>query len=99
MAHFKCLRCRSRVWRDGPADDHADDLCPGCGDPLEAVAELSELIGLRSLPTRRGPARRPPPDRPARISEQIRETIAHHDAERQRRIDAASDRGGPARPR
>jgi len=98
MAHFKCLRCRSRVWRDGPADDHADDLCPGCGDPLEAVAELSELIGLRSLRPRHVPARRTPPARSARISEQIRETIARHDAERQRRIDAASDRG-PGGPR
>jgi hypothetical protein len=87
MAHFKCLRCRSRVWRDGPADDPADDLCPGCGDPLEGVAELSELVGLRSLRTRRVPARKTP-DRSARISEQIRETIARHDAERQRRIDA-----------
>ena len=87
MAHFKCLRCRSRVWRDEPADDPADDLCPGCGDPLEGVAELSELIGLRSLRTRHGPARRTPPDRSTRISEQIRETIARHDAERQRRID------------
>jgi len=88
MAHFRCLRCRSRVWRDGPADHHADDLCPGCGDQLEAVAELSELIGLRLLGTRHGPERRTPPDRSGRISEQIRETIARHDAERQRRIDA-----------
>jgi hypothetical protein len=84
MAHFKCLRCRSRVWRD----DHADDLCPGCGDPLETVAELSELIGLRSLGSGRDRARRTPPNRSARISKQIRDTIARHDAERQRRIDA-----------
>jgi hypothetical protein len=84
MAHFKCLRCRSRIWRDEPADD----LCPGCGDQLEAIAELSELIGLRLLRGRHGPERRTPPDRSARISEQIRETIARHDAERQRRIDA-----------
>ena len=84
MAHFKCLRCRSRIWHDVPTDD----LCPGCGDQLEAVAELSELIGLRLLPTRHRPERRTPPDRSARISEQIRETIARHDAERQRRIDA-----------
>jgi hypothetical protein len=88
MAHFKCLRCRSRVWRDGPADEHADDLCPGCGNPLETVAELSALIGLRSLQARRGPARRTPPERSARISQQIRDTIALNDAERQRRIDA-----------
>lgn len=88
MANFKCLRCRSRVWREGPAADHADDLCPGCGDPLQAVAEVSELIGLRSLRARPRPARRTPPDRSARISQQIRETIARNDAERQRRLDA-----------
>jgi hypothetical protein len=33
---------RARM-RDGPAFDHVDDLCPGCGGPLEAVADLSEL--------------------------------------------------------
>ena len=88
MAHFKCLRCRSRVWREWPAADPADDLCPGCGDPLQSVAELSELIGLRALQARRAPFRRTPPDRSAQISQQIRDTIARHDAERQRRIDA-----------
>ena len=87
MAHFKCLRCRSRVWSDGPAADPAGELCPGCGDPLTAVRELSELIGLRSLSPRQAPAR-VPQDRSARISQQIRDTIARHDEERQRRIDA-----------
>ena len=85
MAHSKCLSCRARVWREGPAADHLDDLCPGCGGPLEAVAELSELVGLRSLrarPQRNGVRA---PDLSARISQQIRETIARNDAERQRR--------------
>ena len=86
MAHFKCLRCRSRVWRE-PAADHLEDLCPGCGNPLDAVGELSELIGLRSLQVRPSRTRRTP-DRSAQISQQIRETIARNDAERQRRIDA-----------
>jgi hypothetical protein len=88
MAHFKCERCRSRVWRDGPAAEHADDLCPGCGNPLESVGALSELIGLRSLGSRRHATRRTSEDQSARISQQIRETIARNDAERQRRIDA-----------
>ena len=82
MTHFKCLGCRSRVWRDVPAAPHIDDLCPGCGDPLEPVAELSELVGLRWLRTRREPLRRASPDRSAEISQQIREAIARHDAER-----------------
>src|SRR3954464_7535423 len=83
-AHSKCLACRARVWREGPAADHLDDLCPGCGGPLEAVAELAELVGLRA------PRARPPgdvgraPDLSARISQQIRETIARNDAERRR---------------
>jgi hypothetical protein len=89
MAHSKCPACRARVWRDGPPADHLDDLCPGCGGPLEiVVGDLSELVGLRSLRARPRPAHRRPPDLSARISAQIRETIARHDAERQRRIDA-----------
>lgn len=35
MAHFKCLTCGARVWRDGAAADHAGDLCPACAGPLE----------------------------------------------------------------
>jgi hypothetical protein len=86
MAHSKCLACTARVWRDGPAADHVDDLCPGCGGPLEAVGDLSELVGLRSLRARPAHSRRS--DLSARISERIRETIARNDAERRRRIDA-----------
>jgi hypothetical protein len=73
------------VWREGPPADHLDDLCPGCGGPLEAVEQLSELVGLRALRAR--PSREAP-DLSARISQQIRETIARHDAERRRRGDA-----------
>lgn len=90
MAHAKCSRCKARVWIDGPAVDPPLDLCPGCGDPLDAVGNLSELIGMRSLRAR---PKRPTggaaagPD-PGRISEQIRAKIALNDAERRRRIDA-----------
>jgi hypothetical protein len=88
VAHSKCLSCRARVWREGPAADHLDDLCPGCGGPLEPVGDLSELVGLRAL---RAPPRlshRRPGHLSARISQQIRETIARNDAERRRRNDA-----------
>jgi hypothetical protein len=88
MAHFKCSSCRARVWREGHAADHLDDLCPGCGGPLEAAGELSELVGLRSLRAR--PRLQRSPDASARISEQIRQTIARHDAER-RRTDAGPE--------
>ena len=88
MAHAKCVACRARVWRDGPAAEHLDDLCPGCGGPLEPVERLSDLVGLRALRVRpRSPHGRAP-DLSERISQQIRETIARNDAERQRRIDA-----------
>ena len=82
MAHSKCSTCRARVWRDGPA---ADDLCPGCGGPLEAVGELSEIVGLRALRVRPRASHQGASDLSERISQQIRETIARHDAERRRR--------------
>ena len=86
MAHFKCLRCRSRVWRERPAADLSSELCPGCGDALEPVANLSELVGLRSLPAR-STERRRPPNRSEQVSRQIRRAIARYDAEQHRQID------------
>jgi hypothetical protein len=82
MAHSKCEACRARVWRDGDAADHLADLCPGCAGPLEPVTDLSALVGLRCLRARPRWARGGSPDRFARISKQIREVIARHDAER-----------------
>ena len=85
MAHSKCRSCRARVWRDGSS---TSDLCPGCGGPLEAVTELSELIGYKCLRARpKGPSD-VSTERSERISQQIREQIARHDAERQHRVDA-----------
>jgi hypothetical protein len=77
MAHSKCLTCVARVWRDGATADHARDLCPGCGGPLEAVDRAEDLIGLRALRTR------PPTGRS--IADEIRATIAGNDADRIRR--------------
>jgi hypothetical protein len=88
MAHSKCVTCRARVWRDGPAAEHLDDPCPGCGGPLEPVVELSELVGLRLLRAQPTSEHDRTPDLSAWISAQIRETIARNDAERQRRVDA-----------
>jgi hypothetical protein len=88
MAHSKCLSCRARVWRDGPAADHLDDLCPGCGGSLLAVADLSELVGLRALRPRPRYSRGQAADLSVRIAQQVRETIARNDAERRRREDA-----------
>ncbi len=74
MAHFKCLTCRARVWRDGDPAEHARDLCPGCGGPLEAAVRAEEIIGLRALRKR--------PRAPRSIGDQVRETIARNDAAR-----------------
>jgi hypothetical protein len=81
------MSCRARVWRDGPPADHLDDLCPGCGGPLDPVADLTELVGLRCLRARPREAHRHPVDFSSRLSDQIRETIARNDAERERRRD------------
>lgn len=87
MAHFKCVACHARVWRAGAPAEHPGDLCPGCGGPLDAVEDLSELVGLRSLRARpRSPHRRRA-DRSTEVADLIRETIARHDAERRRRLD------------
>ena len=88
MAHSRCLTCRARVWRDGDPADQLRDLCPGCGGPLEPVSDLPELIGFRSLRARPRSTGRARPDTSQRITAQIRETIARHDADRQRPTDA-----------
>jgi hypothetical protein len=46
---------------------------------LEAAGDLSELVGLRALRVRPRLERGRRPDVSARISEQIRETIARND--------------------
>lgn len=86
MAHFKCATCRARVWCEGDAAAHARDLCPGCGGPLEAVVRAEEVVGLRALRTR--------PHTPPTIADHIRETIAHDDAARTKRLHSA----GPEPP-
>jgi hypothetical protein len=79
VAHLKCTACRSRVWREGAAEEHVADLCPGCGGPLEPVGDLSELVGLRCLRAR---PRRERADNFDWISKQIREAFARRDAQR-----------------
>ena len=91
MAHFKCLPCRARVWRAVSSGESQEHPCPGCGRELEAVTSVSELVGLRALVVRPRATHPDATDRSERISQQIRETIAGHDAERRRRIE--SDHG------
>jgi hypothetical protein len=79
VPHAKCLRCHARVWRRSLAD-----LCPGCGGDLLDAQTLAELVGLRSLGTPRPSDGEDPTARFERISQQIRDAIARHDAERAR---------------
>jgi hypothetical protein len=73
MAHLRCTACRIRAWSaDG------SQLCPGCGEPLEAVERAEELIGYRTLA--------PPPDAAWSLAEHVRDTIARNDAARARRL-------------
>jgi transcription initiation factor IIE alpha subunit len=87
MAHFKCLNCRVRIWHDGAPPEHAHHLCPGCGEPLEAVTRAEEIIGLRAIHAR--------PRAGRSIADEIRETIARNDAARIRRLRAKHDHDRP----
>ena len=54
MPHFKCVGCRTRLFSAAGPPDMVGDLCPECGSLLEPVAELSELVGFRSIRLRDG---------------------------------------------
>jgi hypothetical protein len=90
MPHFKCAYCRARVWCEDSPDQSAPDPCPRCSGELEVVSDLSDLVGLRALRVRPHASHRDPADHFERISQQIRETIAAHDAERERRRNSDS---------
>jgi hypothetical protein len=48
VPYFKCVFCRIRVSASGAATDLTDGSCPGCGQSLEPVAKLTEVMGFRS---------------------------------------------------
>ena len=49
MPHFKCEGCRTRLYSAAARADLVDDLCSGCGSPLEPVGELAEIVGFQSV--------------------------------------------------
>ena len=49
MPHFKCVRCKARLYSEAGPADSVGDLCPGCGSLLEPVGELAEIVGFRSI--------------------------------------------------
>jgi hypothetical protein len=56
MPHYKCAACKARVHVSGDPRRTGRRSCPACGSLLEPVAELAELIGLRSITTLDAPA-------------------------------------------
>ena len=57
MTYFKCASCKARLYSAAPPDKLVYDLCPECGATLEAVGELAEVVGYRSITRRGQPAR------------------------------------------
>jgi hypothetical protein len=47
VPYVKCVPCKIRV-SVAPGTDPAARSCPGCGQPLEAVVKLDEVLGFRS---------------------------------------------------
>ena len=52
MPHFKCVACKTRLYRRGVPPEQVGELCPECGDLLEPVANLADIVGFRRI-TRR----------------------------------------------
>jgi hypothetical protein len=49
MPYFKCVACRTRLYRAAASADLVGDLCPGCGSLLEPVSERAEVVGFRRI--------------------------------------------------
>ena len=64
LPHLKCVACRVRLQSPRSAVGGVGELCPGCGELLESVRELSELVGFQAV--------RPAPDEGERESEAAR---------------------------
>jgi hypothetical protein len=47
VPYFKCASCRIRVSKAGAGTDLAHASCPACGQPLQSVASVAELVGFR----------------------------------------------------
>jgi hypothetical protein len=57
MPHLKCAACRGRMCSSQNPEDTAGGPCPRCGEPLQPVALLAELVGFQVLT--RGPSSSP----------------------------------------
>jgi hypothetical protein len=48
VPYLKCVPCKIRVSAAGPNTALTDGSCPGCGQSLERVAKLADVLGFRS---------------------------------------------------
>jgi hypothetical protein len=97
MPHFKCVACKSRLYRAARPDDLVGDLCPGCGSLLEPVGELAEIVGFRAIKHRGTAADDRPPGTHQRIAGRVDDFFAGREAVlAQERLDAGrwADDGG-----
>jgi hypothetical protein len=80
MPHFKCVRCKTRLYSAAAPADLVGDRCPGCGFPLEPVGELAEIVGFRSIRQRDAAADDSQPRRPHPSAGRVDALFAHRDA-------------------
>jgi hypothetical protein len=80
MPHFKCVRCKTRLYGAGGPVDLVGDLCPDCGSLLEPVGELTEIVGFRSIRPRNSAAGDSPPHRRQRMADQLDGLFARREA-------------------
>jgi hypothetical protein len=78
VPYLKCVPCKIRVPGAEAGADLTDGSCPGCGQPLEPVAKLAEVLGYRSPKLRDSSV----PARVADISGGRAAAEAHLDADR-----------------
>jgi hypothetical protein len=102
MPHFKCVRCRTRLYSPARPADLVGDLCPGCGSLLEPVGELAEIVGFQSIEHRDSPADEGRPRRRKPIAHQVDDLFARSEEIRAKaRLDArrSLDEGDSFGPR
>ena len=89
MSHSKCVACKTRLFRAPGPPDHVGDLCPGCGELLEPVGSLAEVVGFRSIRPREEPIDEDAPDVGPRLADHVYDLLGHREARlMQARIDA-----------
>jgi hypothetical protein len=101
MPHFKCIACKTRLYRPTSTADPVGDLCPGCGSLLESVGELSEIVGFRSIKPRDRAGDGGMPGTHQRMVARVDDLIARREAILARaRLDAERwlDEGGSFNP-